>query len=222
MGQDWRPNRAISNPLMMKQLTTVEARIRMSAELEDLCRWIIAGFYCCFCYVVSLRSSECLVVDVAGIRDFGESTQEHHVVISLLGQVKDEDHTRQHLIHCINQTDSEIDVRRWVSRLRTIRSILGKEKGPAFINASSGSQSTTSKMNDLFIDLLTEIHEDHRDLFAIDMQSPGDLSDKYHVYRSYRRGSESRAVSKEVSASDRYQVNRWRKKSQRQAPKCCS
>jgi hypothetical protein len=36
--------------------------------------------------------------------------------------------------------------------------------------------------------------------------------DKYHVYRSFRRGSESRAVSKEVSPGDQYQVNRWRKR----------
>jgi hypothetical protein len=211
MGQDWRPNRAISTPLMLKLLTLVESRIRMSQDLEERCKWVMAGSYFCFCYVVSLRSSEGLMVDVVGIREYGEATIDH-VVIPLLGQVKGEDHTRQHLIHCVNQTDSGIDVRKWVSRLRAIHSILRKENGPAFINSSSGVQSTTSEMNDLFIDLLTEIHEDHRDLFAVDIQSPADLNDKYHVYRSFRRGSESRAVSREVSASDRNQVNRWRKK----------
>ena len=211
MGQDWRPNRAISTPLMLKLLSSVEARIRMSDHLEERCRWVMAGSYFCFCYVVSLRSSEGLMVDVQGIREFGESTLEH-VVIPLMGQVKGEDHTRQHLIHCVNQTDSGIDVRKWISRVRTVHSILGKLNGPAFINPVSGVQSTTSEMNDLFIELLSEIHEENRDLFAVDIQNSGDLSDKYHVYRSFRRGSESRAVSREVSASDRYQVNRWRKK----------
>ena len=163
-------------------------------------------------YVVSLRSSEGLMVDVAGIREFGESTLEH-VVIPLMGQVKGEDHTRQHLIHCVNKTDdSGIDVRKWMARVRTVHSILGKQYGPAFVNPASGVQSTTSEMNDLFIELLSEIFEDDRDLFAVDIQDIGQVSDKYHVYRSFRRGSESRAVSKEVSASDRYQVNRWRKK----------
>ena len=68
-------------------------------------------------------------------------------------------------------------------------------------------------MNDLFIELLTEIFDDeHRDLFAVDIRTASDLAENYHVYRSFRRGSESRAVSMEVSVADRYQVNRWRKK----------
>ena len=151
------------------------------------------------------------MVDVEGILEFGISSPDY-VIIPLLGQVKGEDHTRQHLIHCVNVTDSGIHVRKWLSRLISLQGILKRSSGPAFINPSSGSQSTTSSMNDLFIDLLTELFEDHRDLFGIDIRSSADLFDKYHVYRSFRRGSESRAVSKEVSSADRYQVNRWRKK----------
>ena len=48
----------------------------------------------------------------------------------------------------------------------------------------------------------------------------GDLSEKYHVYRSFRRGSESRAVlAKEVSVGDRYQINRWTKKEKAKSSK---
>ena len=211
MGQDWRPNRAISNPLMLKLLAGAESRIRTAPDMIERTKWVMAGSYFCFCYVVSLRSTEGLMVDVAGIKEFGEKSQDH-VVIPLLGQVKGEDHTRQHLIHCVNETSSGIPVRKWISRLTTVHTILNRDKGPAFVNSTSGSQSTTSELNDLFLDLLTEIYDDQRDLFAVDIRSTGDLSDKYHVYRSFRRGSESRAVSKEVSPGDRYQVNRWRKK----------
>ena len=211
MGQDWRPNRAISNPLMIKLLSRVEGKVRSSTDPEDRIRWVMSGSYFCFCYVVSLRSSEGLMVDVQGIREFGLMNPDH-VVIPLLGQVKGEDHTRQHLIHCVNETDSGIQVRKWVTRLRSVHVASARLVGPAFINTSNGKQTSTSEMNDLFIDLLTEIFEDQRDLFGIDILSVSDLGDKYHVYRSFRRGSESRAVSKEVSPSDRYQVNRWRKK----------
>jgi hypothetical protein len=83
---------------------------------------MMAGSYFCFCYVVSLRSAEGLMVDVSGIREFGELSADH-VIIPLLGQVKGEDHTRQHLIHCVNKTDSGIDVRRWVTSLRSIHDI---------------------------------------------------------------------------------------------------
>jgi hypothetical protein len=211
MGQDWRPNRAISNPLMLKLLSEMESKIRTSSGMADRLKWGMAGSYFCFCYVASLRSSEGLMVDVAGIRDFG-ITSSDHVIIPLLGQVKGEDHTRQHLIHCVNKTDSGIEVRAWVFRLKTIHGLMKKEVGPAFVNSTTGSQTTTSEMNDLFLDSLTEIYDDHRDLFAIDIQSSAELSDNYHVYGSFRRGSESRAVAKEVSPGDRYQVNRWRKK----------
>ena len=222
MGQDWRPNRAISTPLMMKLLIGVESRIVTSSDTFERLKWMMAGAYFCFCYVVSLRSSEGLMVDVAGITEFGDQSADH-VIIPLLGQVKGEDHTRQHLIHCVNRTDSGIDVRRWVTRLKAIHHVLKREKGPAFINPATGSQTSTSEMNDLFIDLLSEIYDDNRDLFALDIQASGDLADKYHVYRSFRRGSESRAVAKEVSPADRYQVNRWRKKKRkRQAQKCRS
>lgn len=211
MGQDWRPNRAISNPLMHKLLSLAETKIRSSSDMDDRYRWVMAGAYFCFCYVVSLRSSEGLMVDVAGIRDLGEASLDH-VVIPLLGQVKGEDHTRQHLIHCVNTTDSGLNVRRWVTRLISLHRTMRRDVGPAFVNPVNGKQTTTSEMNDLFIDLLTEIFDDHPDLFSVDVRTAGDLFDKYHVYRSFRRGSESRAVSKDVSPADRYQVNRWRKK----------
>lgn len=173
----------------------------------------MTGAYFCFCYVVSLRSLEGLMVDVKGVRKFGEASQEHVLIIPrLLGQVKGEDHTRQHLIHYVNETDAGINLRRRVSRLRSVHSILGRARGPAFFNSITGTQSTTSEMNDMFIELLTEIHEGQLELFAVDLKSSRDLADKYHVYRSFRRGSDSRAISKEVSVGDRYQVNRWRKK----------
>ena len=67
-------------------------------------------------------------------------------------------------------------------------------------------------MNDLFLEMLSDVYDDHRDLFAVDILSSSELSEKYNVFRSFRRGSESRAVSEKVSEGDRYVVNRWRKK----------
>ena len=39
-----------------------------------------------------------------------------------------------------------------------------------------------------------------------------ELSERCHVYRSFRRGSESRAVEMKVIEADCYVVNRWRRK----------
>ena len=142
------------------------------------------------------------------------------MIIPLLGQVKgDEDHTHQHLLHCVNETELGIHVRIWLRRLKSANALLGRTSGPAFVNPDTRKQSSTVEMNDVFIELLTEIHEDDRELFAVDIQTPTDLHDKYNVFRSFRRGSESRAVEKNVSEGDRYIVNRWRKKERAGASK---
>ena len=211
MGQDWRPNRAISSELMTCLLNMVESKIRLTSDMNDRLTMVMGGAYFCFCYVVSLRSPEGLMVDIPGILEFGERSEDH-VVIPLLGQVKGENHTRQHLLHCVNTTSSGIPVRNWMKRLKSAHAILRRSDGPAFVNPLTLKQSTTSEMNDLFHAMLAEILEDNRDLFAVDIRTTSDLFDNYNVFRSFRRGSESRAVAANVSEGDRFIVNRWRKK----------
>jgi hypothetical protein len=167
---------------------------------------------------VSLRSPEGLMVDIPGLIQFGEASTSH-VVIPLLGQVKGEDHTRQDLLHCVNETSSGIHVRKWVSRLKTANELLGRSVGPAFVNPSTLIQSSTAEMNETLLELLGEILEEDRDLFAVDVRLAIDLQEKYNVFRSFRRGSESRAVERNVSEGDRYIVNRWRRKERAGASK---
>ena len=211
MGQDWRPNRALSNELIHRILSLAESRIRSSVSKIDREKWVSAGAYFCFCYVLSLRSPEGLMLDLPGLIEFGDARLDY-VVIPLLGQVKGEDHTRQHLLHCVNSTKSGLQVRAWVKRLRAIHTSNNRRVGPAIVNPTTGVQASTSEMNDLFLELLTETFDQGRELFGIDIRSASDIPDKYNVFRSFRRGSESRAVAENVSESDRYIVNRWRRK----------
>ena len=44
------------------------------------------------------------------------------------------------------------------------------------------------------------------------MNDSSELADKLNVFRSFRRGLESQAVSMKVSEADRCVVNRWKKK----------
>lgn len=67
-------------------------------------------------------------------------------------------------------------------------------------------------MNDLFLEALVEIYNHRPELFGYDVESALDLQDKFNVFRSFRRGSESRAVAMKVSEADRYVVNRWKRK----------
>ena len=67
-------------------------------------------------------------------------------------------------------------------------------------------------MNDAFLELIGEIYEESPKLFGLDVTDMTHLSEKFNVFRSFRRGSESRAVAMKVSEADRYVVNRWKKK----------
>ena len=208
MGQDWRPNKAISVEIMGALLSAVERRAMGAVDNRARFRWTMAGAYFCFCYVLSLRGSEGLLVDLEGLSEF-HNPERDYVVIPLLGRFKGEHHTSQHLMPCAKETESGIRVEVWIQRLLTIHMAEGRQKGPALVN-SSGSQSSSSEMNVMFIDCLTELYEESPSRFGLDIKSVEDVSEKFHVFRSFRRGSESRAVAMNVSKGDRYVVNRWR------------
>ena len=212
MGQDWRPNRAISNQLMNELLVGVETKVKDCITLDEQEKWLLAGGYFCICYVLSLRGPEGLMVDLEGLIEFNPpDPSRSSSVIPLLGRVKGEHHSRQHLLTSVNTTDSGIHVNQWVQRILTVHRFQFRTKGPAFTNPE-GNQSTATEMNELFLEVLSEIFEAQPDLFAPDIKTTADVGDKYNVFRSFRRGSESRAVAKKVSEADRYIVHRWKRK----------
>lgn len=210
MGQDWRPNQAISVALVHELLRGCESRARLSPSPTGRHKWIFAGGYFCVCFVLSLRSPEGLMVDLEGLVQFYDKNSEN-IVIPLLGRVKGEHHVRQHLLLSKGITGSGIRVKLWMERVLTVHKILRRSVGPAFVN-HEGLQSSTAEMNDLFLEVLVDVHENRPDLFGFDINNAADLVEKFNVFRSFRRGSESRAVAMKVSEADRYVVNRWKKK----------
>jgi hypothetical protein len=210
MGQDWRPNQAISLKLMHELLEKSEERAREADSAAGRERWILAGTYFCICFVLSLRSPEGLMADLEGLKKYFEK-EGSEVVVPLLGRFKGEHHSKQHLLISCAVTGSGIRIKKWIELTLAVHAIAGRSDGPAFVN-EKGGQSTTADMNEAFLELICEIYEAKPKLFGLDVTGIGDLSEKYNVFRSFRRGSESRAVAMKVSEADRYVVNRWKKK----------
>ena len=210
MGQDWRPNQAISVDIMHKLLEKAEDRARTSNGTNERSRWILAGGYFCICFVLSLRSPEGLMTDLEGLIRFQDDSSPD-VVVPLLGRFKGEHHAKQHLLTSKGTTGSGIRVKIWLRRILAVHRNCGRTSGPAFVN-EDGYQTSTSEMNDSFLKLLGEIYEETPRLFGLDIKEAGDLPEKFNVFRSFRRGSESRAVAMKVSEADRYVVNRWKRK----------
>jgi hypothetical protein len=210
MGQDWRPNQAIGIEIMHLLLERVEERAREAVQIDDRHKWVMAGGYFCVCFVLSLRSPEGLMADLEGLLEHHDPTSEE-VVVPLLGRFKGEHHAKQHLLISCSVTGSGIQIKLWLARVMAVHKACGRSTGPAFSN-NKGRQLSTADMNDLFLEILTDIYEEHPKLFGADIAGAGDLQDKFNVFRSFRRGSESRAVAMKVSEADRYVVNRWKKK----------
>ena len=210
MGQDWRPNQAISIELMHHLLAKTESRVRQAVDVVTKHKWVLGGGYFALCFVLSLRSPEGLMTDLEGLLHFHDEAEDN-VVIPLLGRFKGEHHSKQHLLSSKGVTGSGIQVKQWVKRILAVHRSQGRVTGPAFVNAG-GFQSTTSEMNEMFLSILVEIYDEHPKLFGLDVKEASDLADKFNVFRSFRRGSESRAVAMKVSEADRYVVNRWKKK----------
>ena len=210
MGQDWRPNQAISVAIMHHLLNGVEDRARRVVETVDRHKWVMAGAYFCICFVLSLRSPEGLMADLEGLLRYYDETADE-VVVPLLGRFKGEHHAKQHLLISCATTGSGIRVKLWLSRVIAVHRAKGRSTGPAFVVAT-GYQSSTADMNNLFIEVLVVVYDEHPKLFGLDISEAGELGDKFNVFRSFRRGSESRAVAMKVSEADRYVVNRWKKK----------
>ena len=210
MGQDWRPNQAIGIQIMHRLLDGVEKKAREASSVEDRHKWVMAGAYFCICFVLSLRSPEGLMADLEGLLRYHDPSSEE-VVVPLLGRFKGEHHAKQHLLISCATTGSGIKIKLWLDRVLAVHSACKRSSGPAFVDVN-GYQSSTADMNVLFLEVLTEIYEEDQKLFGLDISEVGDLADKFNVFRSFRRGSESRAVAMKVSEADRYVVNRWKKK----------
>jgi hypothetical protein len=211
MGQDWRPNQAISVSLMQHLLKKTEKQAgRERLDGTERHKWILAGGYFCICFVLSLRSPEGLMADLEGLIKY-HVEESDEVVIPLLGRFKGEHQVKQHLLMSCGTTSSGIRVKQWIRRILAVHRAWGRSTGPVFANRD-GYQVSTSEMNELFLQILGEVYEEQPSLFGVDVNDVSDLSDKYNVFRSFRRGSESRAVAMKVSEADRYVVNRWKKK----------
>jgi hypothetical protein len=166
-----------------------------------------------FLYEFSLRGNEGLLADLKGIRDefvTGRSHDPSYSTLALLGQIKGEHHRRQHLMHSVDETSSGISVRKTVLDLILVREHQGRFNGPAICD-KDGVQWTTAFANKILHELLSNLFDRDPSLFPSHIGTHANIIAKYHVYRSFRRASDSRAIAKEVALADIRVVNRWQK-----------
>ena len=67
-------------------------------------------------------------------------------------------------------------------------------------------------INELLNEALEGVYPDQKALFPFGIQTIDDIRLRYGIYRLFRWGSDSRAISQNVSELDIQVVNRWSKK----------
>ena len=176
--------------------------------MREIHRWAVFHAYSVVCYVVSLRGSEGLLLDLEGLNRHWSDREERHVIIALQGQVKGETGDRDHLLPCVIRTLSGIDVRSSLERLIALKSKKGFVDGPA-ISDVHGEVYSTRDMSDSLAEILEDLFDSQQELFPPDVSSKEIMRERYQAFRTYRRTSDTRATEMGVSKTDIDMVNRW-------------
>lgn len=117
MGQDWRPNKAMSVDLIKQVLRKTKSRMDGIRSDIDWEKWLTFGAYIATTYVLSLRGVEGLLVDLQGTLANNKVLNDRYFIIALLGMVKGEHHGRCHLLPTVKITSSGIGIYGWVNGL---------------------------------------------------------------------------------------------------------
>ena len=228
MGQDWRPNRAISTDLILRMVEMATSKIAMAESFEVMADLITATTYFILCYVVSLRGPEGLLLNLQPLRDqpglsqlaaqVDKQQRRPFFQVTLLGKIKGESHIADHVIPCVNTTSSGLPVKDWVDDLLKVRKHCGQTTGPA-ITHHDGSLMSSLDLDRILCDLLESVYDESQDLFPPDVKSREQISELFGTFRTLRKSSDSRAISQRVSKTDVMVVNRWSDKEQKQGKK---
>ena len=211
MGQVWIPNRAFTTKMVTEILASSERKIIgvFDDSIENH-KWVVFNTYATLAYVVSLRGSEGLLLDLDGLNRHWPPRTNQYVKIALLGRVKGETIDRAHLLPCVQITSSGINVRGAIRRLLELKERRGQKDGPAISN-EEGKMYKMRDLDEMLHDVLEEIFTSNKQLFPDDIKDMEDVKKHYQCFRSFRRASDTRAIEQRVPSPDIDIVNRWRK-----------
>ncbi len=215
MGEDNRPDQAISPELLSALLVLIEKKCQKEKDPSKYFFLKVCGTYFVVCYVLSLRGPEGFLFDIAATRETLDYKQDSLVAIALWGRVKGESHERSHRFPSTNVTSSGLDVRGWVVEAISLCEKEGRCQGPMMTHLN-GEIMTPKEVNETFHELLEDVWNKDLSLFPRAFQENVNLiSERYSTFRSFRRGSDTRAVEMNVSKIDIEVVNRWSQKTKK-------
>jgi hypothetical protein len=209
MGQDWRPDQAVTPVIMLALLAHLDTLVVNSPDAHTTYTLMMAGAFYTASYVLSLRGPEGLLLDLEGLLEERNRDPSQYIVVALWGKIKGEHHERSHLLPSVNLTGSGIEVRRWIDQAVLLAQSSGRSRGPLMLD-KLGKKITSAKLNEIFHEALISLFRSGEVEFPSVIKTEEDIRERFNIFRSMRRGSDTRAKEENVSDSDINIVNRWK------------
>jgi hypothetical protein len=210
MGQDWRPNQAMTIELLLKVLNETENRLEAANTEEEKNRWIVVNTYITVCYVVLLHGSKGLLLDLSGLNRKWGLRGDKHLMIALLGKIKGETGDLAHLLPSVPITSSGIQVEALLKRLMDFKFRKGFKTGPAILDLQ-GRVFEPRAMNDALLEVIKDIFDNQQELFPPTITSREMLRQRYQAFRTLRCSSDTRALEMKVAQPDIHLVKSVKK-----------
>lgn len=208
VGRVAHPDQAISIEIMLEMMKDMEMKVRKLARGARRRALVKQGAYFLICFVGSLRGNEGFLADAASLRRHigkGRHGRLEHVIVPLLGRFKGETGEKYHLLALVNRTFSGLRVRWWVEQLVLVLAEQGQMNGPTFCD-EQGNVASSAGYQRVFVEFLRRVQRRKPDLIPSEVN----VGEEYSIGRSFRRGSETRALNAKVPEPIINAINRWK------------
>ena len=210
MGDEWRPDFAVSSRLMVRLLDLLEEAWCMAITSRDerTKRDVtFAGAFAVVSFGGALRGEEAVLMDLRGSAAHVEDGTRHpsrpHAPVALLGKFKGEVAECHHFLALAEVTRSGIDIKRWVRRAIEWYTRKGVVHGPVFrsekamlnLGAERSERASLSQFADVILPVFERIRMESSDLIPDTV----DVYGSYGMSRSFRRGADTEAIARGYS-----------------------
>jgi hypothetical protein len=219
MGDVVRQDQAISIEVMLALMDKFEAKWqaleRTQVPSPAVAKVLFPALFSVVAFVIALRGEEVPLMDLAAARNNfvqavmtppdDEGTVMAHAVIPLLGRFKGEHGEKYHYMVTVLETKSGLKPGKWIGRMLEYYQALKITSGPVFRD-KKGQRVKIKAYEEAVMELLEEIQRESPCLIGENV----DVRAEYGLGRSWRRGSDSRAMAEDLSTIIINLNNRWR------------
>jgi hypothetical protein len=212
VGDVCRPDKAISIELMVAVMSRFEEKWKEAKgnKLKEQ-KVIFPALFALVAYVASRRGEEVPLMDLTETREKTFLGISHpttpHVVISLVGRFKNEIGALKYHVPVVERTQSGLEIRVWIERMLLW---YGPDRKGYVFRDEKGYRVSCGYYAHEILSVIRDIQISDRPSEQGLVEPDCDVFEEFGMSRSFRRGSDSRALAAGVSQATIDLINRWR------------